>query len=148
MIGTDTISRSQTLDRDGFSIVSDVVAAVEIEEIAASFGTVSTIGAGTRRLLDFAWCRDLVDTIGRHPGISALLPIAYKAIQCTYFCKSADKNWLVAMHQDLAIPAKDRVSHSQLGNWSVKENQWFAQAPVALLDSLLTVRLHLDDSQE
>jgi hypothetical protein len=66
------------------------------------------------------------------------------AVQCTYFEKSASRNWLVPIHQDLSIPVARRVDEPSLRGWSEKEGALFVQAPAELLAQLVAVRLHLD----
>ena len=45
----------------------------------------------------------------------------------------------------LSIPVRTRVEHPSLGAWSKKEGGHFVQPPVAVLESLIAVRLHVDD---
>ena len=54
--------------------------------------------AGTRRLLTEVWCRTLAQRLHRHPGIEAIVSDDIVAVQCTYFEKSVDRNWLVPIH--------------------------------------------------
>jgi hypothetical protein len=68
------------------------------------------------------------------------------AVQCTLFDKSPRANWLVALHQDLSIPVGDRVPHPELTGWSRKEGVLHVQPPASLLETLVAVRVHLDDS--
>src|SRR5260221_14552741 len=53
--------------------------------------------------------------------------------------------WLVAPHQDLSIPVRAGVVHQSLGAWSEKEGELYVQPPVELLNTLLAVRIHVDD---
>lgn len=61
------------------------------------------------------------------------------------FEKSPERNWLVALHQDLSIPVGERVRHDALSGWSMKDGNLFVQPPASVLQSLVAVRLHLDD---
>ncbi|MDW5415337.1 phytanoyl-CoA dioxygenase family protein [Iodobacter sp. CM08] len=61
-----------------------------------------------------------------------------------FFEKSASRNWLVAVHQDLSIPVAERIEHPALQGWSVKEGQLYVRAPVEVLQQLIAVRIHLD----
>lgn len=65
-------------------------------------------------------------------------------MQCALFSKSPEANWLVALHQDLSIPVSARVSSPECAGWSEKEGEIFVQPPLAVLESLLAVRVHLD----
>ena len=132
-----------SFEETGFSAVSAVLASNTCQAIARRIRT-SSISGGTRSLLSKAWCVALVDRLRSHPGISSLVPSGHVAIQCTYFEKSASRNWSVPMHQDLSIPVADRVENPSLSGWSRKEGSLFVQAPNELLEQLVAVRLHLE----
>jgi ectoine hydroxylase-related dioxygenase (phytanoyl-CoA dioxygenase family) len=67
------------------------------------------------------------------------------AVQCTLFDKSPDRNWLVALHQDLSIPVRERVESAECSGWSEKEGHLYVQPPVNVLERLVAVRVHIDD---
>ena len=104
--------------------------------------------AGTRCLLSLAWCQSLAGRLRQHAEISAPLPPDHVAVQCTYFEKSIERNWLVPVHQDLSIPVAHRVPKAGLNGWSEKEGMLFVQPPIEVLESLVAVRLHLDACTE
>jgi ectoine hydroxylase-related dioxygenase (phytanoyl-CoA dioxygenase family) len=79
-----------------------------------------------------------------HPGVREALPARARVVQCTFFEKSAAKNWLVPIHQDLSIPVAGRVDHPALSGWSEKEGSLFVHAPDDVLKQLLAVRVHVD----
>ncbi len=133
------------LERDGFAIVEDAIDPAILRATIESLGSMKTQGAGTRNLLEHIWCRQLAPRLMENTAIGSALSATPVAIQCTLFDKTPDTNWLVAIHQDLSVPVKRRVSHPALGVWSEKEGQPFVQAPQELLQRLLAVRLHLDD---
>src|SRR2546423_804264 len=62
--------------------------------------------AGARNLLDVPSCQKLAATFKTHAQVGPLLPRGAVAVQCTLFDKSPEKNWLVALHQDLSIPVR------------------------------------------
>jgi len=134
-----------TLPDDGYAIASAVLDSVQAAAIQRATTDVAVAAAGTRNLLEFGWCRDFVERIRSHPSIQSSLPQSPVAVQCTFFDKTEDRNWLVALHQDLSIPVKERIDDPRLGVWSQKEGQHFVQAPVELLEQLLAVRVHIDD---
>jgi ectoine hydroxylase-related dioxygenase (phytanoyl-CoA dioxygenase family) len=103
-----------------------------------------SFGGGTRCLLPLAWCAALACRLRLHPALSGLIPAGHVAVQCTYFEKSASRNWLVPIHQDLSIPVACRVDAPGLRGWSEKEGALFVQAPAELLAQLVAVRVHLD----
>jgi ectoine hydroxylase-related dioxygenase (phytanoyl-CoA dioxygenase family) len=134
-----------TVDADGYAFASAVLSEGEVTSIRDALESTEIAGAGSRNLLQSGWCRELVEKIRHHSEIRAALPTSPVAVQCTFFDKSEEKNWLVALHQDLAIPVKERVEDVALGVWSVREGQHFVQAPAELLEQLLAVRVHVDD---
>lgn len=129
---------------DGFTRVDAVLRDHECETIAACAVPSSAASGGTRSLLLQDWCKSLVKRLRKQPRLSKLVPLEFAAVQCTYFEKSASRNWLVSLHQDLSIPVAERVDHHSLRGWSEKEGNLFVQAPVDLLEQLVAVRLHLD----
>jgi len=66
--------------------------------------------------------------------------------RATLFEKLPTSNWLVAWHQDTALPLTERKDCSGWGPWSVKDGVTYAHAPAAALEQVLALRLHLDDS--
>jgi ectoine hydroxylase-related dioxygenase (phytanoyl-CoA dioxygenase family) len=129
---------------DGFVSIPGVLSVQECASLAKSATAQVARGPGSRCLLSHAWCTSLVARLRLHPSLSSLLREAVVPVQCTYFTKSASGNWAVSPHQDLSIPVAERVSHPELKGWSVKEGALFVQAPTALLERLVAVRVHLD----
>jgi hypothetical protein len=127
----------------GFGEIPGVLPAGRCLDVASAVG--DTGRAGTRNLLDLPCCQELATILRTHDAIGPLLPPGAVAVQCTLFDKSADRNWLVGLHQDVAIPVQERVAHPECSGWSEKEGVLYVQPPVRVLESLVAVRLHLDD---
>lgn len=138
----------QQIAEHGFATVPRLLTATECDALADSVARSSSVSGGTRRLLQQTWCRELAERLRQHPVLSPFLePVSTPrlvAVQCTYFEKSSARNWLVPVHQDLSIPVARRVEHASLGPWSEKEGIVFVQPPVALLQQLIAVRVHID----
>ena len=66
--------------------------------------------------------------------------------RATLFDKSADANWLVAWHQDTALPLRARVDDPEWGPWSAKAGVLYAHAPAWALKRIVALRVQLDDS--
>ena len=130
---------------NGFALVPDVVTPRECEDLAQRISPSHGASGGARNLLDESWCRTLGERIQSHPQISGDIPEQLRVVQCTYFEKSASRNWLVALHQDLSIPVAERVNSPYLTGWASKEGLHYVQPPVELLEQLVAVRLHLDE---
>lgn len=69
-------------------------------------------------------------------------------VRVIFFDKTADKNWLVTWHQDKTIAVNKRLAIEGWGPWSVKDAVHHVQPPLAVLNTMLTFRLHLDDTDE
>ena len=132
------------LDDVGFGEIPGVLPAGQCLDVASAVG--ETGRAGSRNLLDLPCCQELATILRRHAAIGPLLPPGAVAVQCTLFDKSADRNWLVGLHQDLSIPVQERVAHPECAGWSEKEGVLYVQPSISVLESLVAVRLHLHDS--
>jgi Phytanoyl-CoA dioxygenase (PhyH) len=140
----DSMSLLRALEETGYAIAPSVLSPSEAASIELSLKAPAS-RAGTRNLLDLEWCQALVQRLRAARGIGELLPRSSVAVQCTLFDKTLDRNWLVALHQDLSIPVSAPVAHPELRAWSVKEGQNFVQPPDELLAQLVAVRVHVDE---
>jgi ectoine hydroxylase-related dioxygenase (phytanoyl-CoA dioxygenase family) len=68
------------------------------------------------------------------------------AVRVIYFDKTPDANWRVPWHQDLTVAAATRADVEGYGPWSEKDGVPHVQPPVAVLEDMLAVRVHLDAS--
>jgi ectoine hydroxylase-related dioxygenase (phytanoyl-CoA dioxygenase family) len=66
----------------------------------------------------------------------------------TLFDKTPDANWKVPWHQDLSIAVQQKIPIDGFGPWSVKAGVVHVQPPAAILETMLAVRIHLDDCNE
>jgi len=137
---------NQHLEQHGFAIISKVLSADEVQQLCVALGTVD--GAGRRGLLaepavaHFARSARLIELVRPH------LPVEPCPVRAVYFNKTAEANWLVAWHQDLTIAVKERIDLPGFTAWNVKEGIPHVQPPVEFLQNMLTIRVHLDDSDE
>jgi len=134
---------ASNLETHGFAIVPNVLDAAACHALASLLGDAS--GAGTRGMLRVhevaALAQSLLaDLVRPH------LPAAPVPVRGIYFDKRAETNWLVAWHQDLTLAIKEHVEAPGFGPWSVKEGVPHVQPPMMLLEQMLAVRLHLDDT--
>lgn len=137
---------SRRFQQSGFAVIADVLAAEECEAIARRVP--SSGDPGGRHLLEADWCVEIAAAIRRHPRVAELIPSDHVAVQCLWFEKSVATNWLVALHQDLGIPVAARSEDPALSGWSEKAGVLHVQPPMALLEQLVALRLHLDDCGE
>lgn len=82
--------------------------------------------------------------IGR-VAIEALGPDA-RPVRALLFDKSATTNWQLGWHQDRTIHVRHRHAIAGYDIWTVKHGHTHVEPPVALLESMLTLRVHLDNA--
>ena len=101
--------------------------------------------AGTRCLLDQATVRKTVASVRATLVTAGKLPATAVAIQAIAFDKTPEANWKVTWHQDLMFPFARAVRTPGFALASRKDGIDYARPPRTVLESLLAVRLHLDD---
>jgi hypothetical protein len=126
---------------DGFECIPGLLCETERLRVSTELSASGLASGNTRCLLGYAWCAALAKALRRNLRMAACIPADFLAVQCTYFEKSAQHNWLVPLHQGLSVPVAERVDHPNLCGWS----KHFVQAPSDLLSCLIAVRLHIDD---
>ena len=140
----------EKFERDGFSIVGGVIEPRECEDLIARLERLveHKSRAGIRNLMavpeiaKLANDRRLIDVTLRIFG-QPLIP--FKA---ALFEKSGKANWLVAWHQDTAIPVEEPVTGNGWGPAFIKEGITFVHAPASALSKILAIRIHLDASTD
>ena len=132
----------------GFAILpgllSDAPSAALLNALAAT--TLPRTKAGARNALAnpaasaIAWDPRLVRVASDALGGKAF---PFKA---TLFDKSQRANWLVAWHQDTALPLRARREVPGWGPWAIKAGVVYAHAPAEALSRVVALRVLLDDS--
>ena len=134
--------------RSGFTITQHVFDRLELNRLVMGFESELTTRtrAGARHLLGIPLIRDLAHE-------ARLLTLAAEALdrspvpfRATLFDKSPESNWLVAWHQDTALPLRRRFESRDWGPWSLKAGVLYAHAPASALQQIVALRVHLDDS--
>lgn len=131
---------------DGYIILNDVFTLSEVASITNKCEQDLNVEVGTRNLLEFAWVRELALKIQRNDALKPLLPKNSQVIQCNYFNKDFESNWFVTLHRDLSVPVKRKLNVEGWSGWSVKEGITYVQPPREILNTLLAVRVHLEDN--
>ena len=134
---------ASNLDTRGFVIVPNVLDDSASHALASLLG--DSNGAGTRDMLHNQKVAELAESILAEL-VRPHLPHCPLPVRGIYFDKRPETNWLVAWHQDLTLALKEKAEVPGFGPWSVKEGVPHVQPPIHLLEQMLTVRLHLDDT--
>jgi ectoine hydroxylase-related dioxygenase (phytanoyl-CoA dioxygenase family) len=146
------------LQESGFTIINNVFTVTEVTAIIETINSIDTSGPAFRKTSDLFAIRRFVKEV---PAISQLVfnsrlrtiidelfGPGYFLVKSIYFDKPEQSNWFVAYHQDLTISVEERKQVPGFEQWTVKNNQFAVQPPVALLENIFTIRIHLDDTDE
>jgi ectoine hydroxylase-related dioxygenase (phytanoyl-CoA dioxygenase family) len=68
-----------------------------------------------------------------------------RAVRAILFDKSPAANWALGWHQDRTIAVKARREVEGFAPWTVKAGIAHVAPPFALLERMVTIRVHLDD---
>ncbi len=151
------ISALSHFQHDGYAILTDVFGPPEMVDLIAAFSRIDAADAVRTRGGVYA-VRNLLHL---SPEINALAhsaklrsiarPVLGKAafpVRGTLFDKTGAANWLVPWHQDLTICVTSRLDVPGYGPWTIKAGVCHVQPPPAILENMLSVRIHLDDCDE
>ncbi len=146
------------LERNGFSILESVFEPPEVDwmlneikALSASDG-VSSRGAevfGARNL--FQKLPALRSVVRSHPVaalVKQLIGGAARPVRCLFFDKNSTANWNVVWHQDLTIAVRRKRPVEGFGSWTLKAGVPHVQPPISILEGVLTLRIHLDKTDE
>lgn len=146
------------LEEQGYLLIDNVFSPTETEQIATLIDAADKEGQAFRKTKDLFAIRRFLQEI---PSVMSLvftgklkeIVTAYGSpgafiTKSIYFDKPEQSNWFVAYHQDLTISVDKKLDLSGFGPWTVKQDQFAVQPPVSLLEQNITIRIHLDDTDE
>ena len=135
------------IEHDGYAVREAVFSEVECEILLTELAeNLDLDRAGVRNLMGL----EMVERIANDARLLSLTQeltgtqlIPFKAI---LFNKTGKANWLVAWHQDTALPIERDVAADGWGPSSMKDGVVFSHAPTNVLNEILALRIHLDPS--
>ena len=133
-------------ENQGCLVLESVFSDQRLSEIESYCTQMMGVEIGSRGLLSDEWIQHLARYLKSHTCIEPFLPKPTRAIQCNYFVKDQESNWSVTLHRDLSIPVKSKISSPDWFAWSEKQGVMYAQPPWYVLQSLVVVRVHLEDN--
>jgi hypothetical protein len=146
---THEASLKETVTAKGFAVIDPFVPDDLVETLSNALA--NKLGgdrAGTRQLHQrVPAVAAFLRSFEMKKLIQELMPGAFP-VRSILFDKTPETNWRVTWHQDLSVCVKKRHDVPGFTAWSVKEGVHHVQPPTALLERMLTVRLHLDDCGE
>lgn len=102
---------------------------------------------GIRRLLEVVpAARSLCSLPGIRALVEPILGADALPVRGLFFDKNRKANWGVSWHQDLTIAVRQRIDTPGFSCWSLKDGVTHVQPPAIILERMLTLRVHLDDT--
>lgn len=151
-------TNQQEIATNGFTIIENIYSDKEVDSLTALIQQADSSNETFRKTKDlFAIRQFLKEVPDVAPAIftpslmsmiNELFGEGYRAVKSIYFDKPGDSNWFVSYHQDLTISVKEKADVPGFGPWTVKQQQYAVQPPLTVLESNITIRIHLDDTDE
>ena len=77
---------------------------------------------------------------------TAILGEGCRPVRMILFDKTPESNWHVAWHQDPCIAVKAKADVPGYAGWSIKSGIPHVQPPASILEQMVTLRYHIDDT--
>jgi Phytanoyl-CoA dioxygenase (PhyH) len=152
----DTCWRKR-FDRDGFAIIDNVLAPnqvaelIEVTRICSSTPRAGVLerGGEVYGMRDLIWRIPEIRRLAQAPElleiVNAILGSGAFVVRGLFFDKTLSTNWNLPWHQDLTIAVRAKRDVAGFGPWTLKAGIPHVHAPTAILEQMVTLRLHLDD---
>lgn len=154
-------THQERIEQDGFSILPNVLTSSEtqlwIEELDQLFESDSAtiknrqgaVYAARNILSSLPGCCDIRNLPELANLLSEVLGPSYGLVRGLYFDKHPDRTWSLPWHKDLTIAVKEHDSEQlrqskQFTHPTTKSGVPHVEAPVSVLEQMLTLRIHLD----
>ena len=131
--------------RDGAELIASAVEPAVLAQLRSEFARLD-IKAGGRPFDLSATVLELMSPSGALGRIaSALSGGDGKPVRVLAFDKTPETNWHLGWHQDRVVAVRQRKPVSWQGTWTCKAGIPHVEAPIDVLRSMFSLRLHLDD---
>lgn len=144
----------QQIDRDGFTIVPEVLGPAAVARLRAAVEMLGERDDVLRRGGTYG-VRNLLDVVPEASAAAAwpelrrlVEPVLSErcfAVRGTLFDKIPGANWSLFWHQDSIITVRERRDVPGFGKFALKAGVWHCEPPFAVFERMLTLRVHLDD---
>lgn len=151
-------SNTDNLTKNGYSILENIYSASEVDQIVSLIEQSDTGNETFRKSTELFAIRQFLKEVPKAVEfifnsnlkslLNHLLGPNYFVVKSIYFDKPPSSNWYVSYHQDLTISVDKKLPIEGYGPYTVKQNQFAVQPPVDILENIVTIRIHLDDTDE
>ncbi len=147
-------SNIQKMDNRGYAILHHVFSRKEIDAIKQSIAdyfkestnresayAIRNLFTEIPELTELALNQNIMHIVRKiNPG--------YFLTKAIFFDKTPESNWYVTWHQDIIINTKEKIETDGFTGWTKKSGVHGVCPPDDILRDTLTVRIHLDDTDE
>lgn len=149
-----TLTKLQ-VEKDGFAIVGQIYTNEEISAILEAIENADTSADTFRKSAGLFAIRQFLKEVPcvfplvfntKLRGLLESFGEGYFVVKSIYFDKSGESNWFVAYHQDLTISVTEKHETRGYGPWTVKQGQYAVQPPLDIVENIVTLRIHLDET--
>ncbi|MFW2475983.1 MAG: phytanoyl-CoA dioxygenase family protein [Sediminibacterium sp.] len=143
---------------NGFATVDNIYTPKEVEVILELISQTNSNKLNFRKSTELFAIREFlievpetIDTIfndNLKSVLTQLLGEKYFVVKSIYFDKPQTSNWYVSYHQDLTISVDKKFTLNGFDFWTTKQNNFSVQPPLGVLQKIVTVRIHLDETNE
>jgi hypothetical protein len=152
------MKQKDQLQSEGFAIIDGIYTPNEVDNLLQQINQADKNNETFRKSQDLFAIRQFLQEIPstRHSIFNSKLRLILGelfgemcfAVKSIYFDKPQASNWYVSYHQDLTISVNKKVSLNGFNLWTTKYNQFSVQPPLPVLENIVTIRIHLDDTDE
>lgn len=136
-----------SFSEEGFDLMDDFIASHIAEEVISEVDSalLANKGGGIRNAeKKFCSIAALANSELILARVAEYLNGSPRLVRAIIFDKTAANNWLVAWHQDKTVSVSHLFEEKGWGPWSIKDGVNHVQPPLDVLNSMLTLRIHLD----
>jgi len=146
-----------SFEEAGFGILRGILSSAECDALIQAMSGLmisrqsdaAARSAGLRNLLqESSLVREVAASVRLNTELQTRLGKAAFPVRALFFDKTEIANWGVAWHQDLMIAVAERIEMPCYGPWSIKAGIPHVQPPHKVLETMVAVRLHLDDCDQ
>ena len=141
------------IEQNGFAISEGILSAPQVAHLLSALQRIDQSASvrkrggifAVRNLLDVSpEVRELAASAHIRKLVEPILGTEFFPVRGILFDKIPEANWKVPWHQDVTIAVREKVEAEGFGPWSMKADVLHVQPPAYVLESMISVRLHLD----
>ncbi len=142
---------SQLIAKEGFCIIPQFLTEKQVKILKTALNSVinkrSLPKYGLRNLLELVpEVQQICTSTTIISLVSSITGENMIPVRSLFFNKNTQVNWSVPWHQDLTIAVRKKMETPGFYPWSIKAGIPHVQPPINILESIITLRFHLDDT--